>query len=40
MGPVRLLVLLKRLELPRVVAVVVLRSVKRSELGDGRAIEW
>ena len=35
-----LLVLLKRLELPRVVAVVVLRSVKRSELGDGRAVEW
>ena len=35
-----LLVLSKRLELPHVVAVVVLRSVKRSELGDGRAIEW
>ena len=35
-----LLVLLKRLGLPHVVAVVVLRHVKRSELGDGRAIEW
>ena len=32
-------VLLKRLELPHVVAVVVVRLVKRSELGDGRAIE-
>ena len=35
-----LLVLLKRLGLPHVVAVVVVRHVKRSELGDGRAIEW
>ena len=33
-----LLVLLKRLGLPHVVAVVVVRHVKRSELGDGRAI--
>ena len=34
-----LLALWKRLELPSVVALNVLRSVKRSELGDGRAIE-
>ena len=32
-----LLVLLKRLELPHVVAVAVVRLVKRSELGDGLA---
>ena len=31
-----LLVLLKRLGLPHVVAVVVLRSIRRAELGDGR----
>ena len=35
-----LLVLLKRLGLPHVVAVAVVRHVRRSELGDGRAIEW
>ena len=35
-----LLVLLKRLGLPHVVAVVVVRHVKRSELGDGRAIAF
>ena len=34
-----LLVLLKRLGLPHVVAVVVVRHVKRSALGDGHAIE-
>ena len=35
-----LLALTRRLELPHVVAVVVLRAIKRSELGDGRAIAW
>ena len=35
-----LLTLTRRLGLPHAVAVVVLQSLKRSELGDGRAIEF
>ena len=35
-----LLAMTRRLGLPHVVAVVVVRLLRRSELGDGRAVEW
>ena len=37
---VALLALTRRLGLPHVVAVVVVRLLRRSELGDGRAVDW